>query len=278
MTEAAKTSAEPVIVAGSTTSPRGFQRQWLGTRAGKGEGARRRRGGAGEGAGVEGERPGERVRQEVDSRSTPGWHAASGNGVCDASHPRAAAARGQRGSCQGEWTFIAERTEQLGSYLTDANEDQVLRDVEAFARRQPWLVALAERQPDLERLRSFGRRAAPVTTPARPGARLGDLAAASVGGRATPQSGRAPPDRRWLSADPSRGTGADSTAGKHGVASREKETDDLSIPGTGAPAGGRDKAPRSSARSSISRGPKPLEPPRPWSRQASRSCSSRRPR
>ena len=34
-----------------------------------------------------------------------------------------------------------DRLERLGNYLTDADSDRMLRDVEDFARRQPWLVA-----------------------------------------------------------------------------------------------------------------------------------------
>ena len=34
---------------------------------------------------------------------------------------------------------LADRGEKLGSYLTRADGDQVLRDVEDLARRQPWL-------------------------------------------------------------------------------------------------------------------------------------------
>ena len=34
---------------------------------------------------------------------------------------------------------VADRGEKLGSYLTRADGDQVLRDVEDLARRQPWL-------------------------------------------------------------------------------------------------------------------------------------------
>ncbi len=34
----------------------------------------------------------------------------------------------------------AEHAERLGSYLTDADADRVLRDVEDFGRRQPWAV------------------------------------------------------------------------------------------------------------------------------------------
>lgn len=35
---------------------------------------------------------------------------------------------------------IADRSERLGGYLSDADGDQILRDVEEFARRQPWLM------------------------------------------------------------------------------------------------------------------------------------------
>jgi ElaB/YqjD/DUF883 family membrane-anchored ribosome-binding protein len=34
---------------------------------------------------------------------------------------------------------VADRGEQLGNYLTRADGDQILRDVEDLARRQPWL-------------------------------------------------------------------------------------------------------------------------------------------
>jgi hypothetical protein len=34
----------------------------------------------------------------------------------------------------------AERTERLGSYLTESDADRILGDVEDFARRQPWAV------------------------------------------------------------------------------------------------------------------------------------------
>jgi ElaB/YqjD/DUF883 family membrane-anchored ribosome-binding protein len=37
---------------------------------------------------------------------------------------------------------VAERVERLGNYLSQSNADRVLHDVESFARRQPWLVAL----------------------------------------------------------------------------------------------------------------------------------------
>jgi len=36
---------------------------------------------------------------------------------------------------------VAERGQRLGEYLRDADGEQLLRDIEAFARRQPWLIA-----------------------------------------------------------------------------------------------------------------------------------------
>jgi hypothetical protein len=36
---------------------------------------------------------------------------------------------------------VADRAESFGSYLRDADGERLLRDVEDFARRQPWLVA-----------------------------------------------------------------------------------------------------------------------------------------
>jgi hypothetical protein len=35
---------------------------------------------------------------------------------------------------------VADRSERLGTYLTSAGGNQILGDVEEFARRQPWLV------------------------------------------------------------------------------------------------------------------------------------------
>jgi len=37
--------------------------------------------------------------------------------------------------------LAADRVEQLGAYLKRADGDQMLRDVEDFARRRPWMVA-----------------------------------------------------------------------------------------------------------------------------------------
>ena len=36
---------------------------------------------------------------------------------------------------------VADRAESFGTYLRDADGERLLRDVEDFARRQPWLIA-----------------------------------------------------------------------------------------------------------------------------------------
>ena len=38
---------------------------------------------------------------------------------------------------------VADRSERLGGYLTQADDDRILRDLEDFARRQPWVFVSA---------------------------------------------------------------------------------------------------------------------------------------
>jgi ElaB/YqjD/DUF883 family membrane-anchored ribosome-binding protein len=84
---------------------------------------------------------GERVRQEVDTRSTEtGTHLRN---TASAMRRTTEQLRQEGNEVPAKaMDFVAERTERLGSYLTGADADRVLRDVEAFARRQPWLVAV----------------------------------------------------------------------------------------------------------------------------------------
>ena len=85
---------------------------------------------------------GERVRLELDTRSTQAVEQLQGTG-------EALRRTGEQLRQEGKETpakvagYLAERTERLGSYLSSANSDQLLRDVEGFARRQPWLMAAA---------------------------------------------------------------------------------------------------------------------------------------
>ncbi|MEA2467649.1 MAG: hypothetical protein QOJ57_1775 [Thermoleophilaceae bacterium] len=80
-----------------------------------------------------------RVREQVDQRSTDAGQQVS----TTAGDLRSV---GEELRKQGKDTpaklaeQAAERTERLGSYLTESDADRILHDVEDFARRQPWAV------------------------------------------------------------------------------------------------------------------------------------------
>jgi hypothetical protein len=81
-----------------------------------------------------------RLRDQVDQRSTQ-----AGDQVQSAAQDVRNVAEQLRS--QGKDTparvaeQVADRAESFGSYLRDADGERLLRDVEDFARRQPWLVA-----------------------------------------------------------------------------------------------------------------------------------------
>jgi len=81
----------------------------------------------------------EQLRTQIDERTTQaGAHVTSA--------AQAFRQAGEQLRVQGEdrvGTFVeslADRGERLGTYLTGADGNSVLREVEDFARRQPWLV------------------------------------------------------------------------------------------------------------------------------------------
>jgi ElaB/YqjD/DUF883 family membrane-anchored ribosome-binding protein len=80
-----------------------------------------------------------RVREQVDQRSTEAGQQVSST----AGDLRSV---GEELRKQGKDTpakladQAAERTERLGSYLTESDADRILGDVEDFARKQPWAV------------------------------------------------------------------------------------------------------------------------------------------
>src|SRR3954471_18564693 len=80
-----------------------------------------------------------RVREQVDQRSTEAGQQVSST----AGDLRSV---GEQLREQGKDTpaklaeQAAERTERLGSYLTESDADRILGDVEDFARKQPWAV------------------------------------------------------------------------------------------------------------------------------------------
>jgi hypothetical protein len=81
-----------------------------------------------------------RLRDQVDQRSTQ-----AGDQVQSAAQDVRKVAEQLRG--QGKETparvaeQVADRAESFSSYLRDADGERLLGDMEAFARRQPWLVA-----------------------------------------------------------------------------------------------------------------------------------------
>jgi hypothetical protein len=81
-----------------------------------------------------------RLREQVDQRSTK-----AGNQVHSTAQDMRNVAEQLRN--QGKDTparvaeQVADRAESFGSYLRDADGERLLRDVEDFTRRQPWLVA-----------------------------------------------------------------------------------------------------------------------------------------
>ena len=84
----------------------------------------------------------DRIRQQVDTRSTQaGEQVAS---FTEAMRGMGDRLRGEGNDLPGQLVHqAAARTEELGRYLREADADRILRDVEDFGRRQPWLVAAA---------------------------------------------------------------------------------------------------------------------------------------
>ena len=84
---------------------------------------------------------GGRIRQELDTRSTEA-------GSQLRSTAEAMRRTGEQLQQEGKdvparvTNLVAERAERLGEYMTGANADRIVRDVERFARKQPWLVAI----------------------------------------------------------------------------------------------------------------------------------------
>src|SRR3954469_1963359 len=80
-----------------------------------------------------------RVREQVDQRSTE-----AGQQVSTTAGDLRSVGDGPRKQGKDTPAKLAEqaadRTERLGSYLTDSDADRILHDVEDFARKQPWAV------------------------------------------------------------------------------------------------------------------------------------------
>jgi ElaB/YqjD/DUF883 family membrane-anchored ribosome-binding protein len=84
---------------------------------------------------------GERVQKELDTRSSQAGEQVSTTADAIRRVGEQLRAEGNHGVAKYA-DQVADRVERLGSYLSQSNADRVLHDVESFARRQPWLVAL----------------------------------------------------------------------------------------------------------------------------------------
>jgi hypothetical protein len=81
-----------------------------------------------------------RVSQEVDRRSTQAGERVSSS----AGDARFVADELRKQGKDGPARYVeqaADRAERLGGYLQQSDGDRILRDVEDFARRNPWAVA-----------------------------------------------------------------------------------------------------------------------------------------
>jgi ElaB/YqjD/DUF883 family membrane-anchored ribosome-binding protein len=81
---------------------------------------------------------GEQLRTQINQRSTQAGEQVSS--AADAMRRTSEHLRGEgKDSVAKVLDGAAERSERLGSYLSQADGDQILRDVEDIARKQPWL-------------------------------------------------------------------------------------------------------------------------------------------
>jgi hypothetical protein len=84
--------------------------------------------------------PKERLKEQVDQRSTDAGQQV--NTVADDVRTVAGELRNQGKDKPAQYAEqAAERVQSVGQWLERSDGDQILRDVEGFARRNPWAVA-----------------------------------------------------------------------------------------------------------------------------------------
>jgi len=84
---------------------------------------------------------GNRIRKELDNRSTQAGSQLQFTADAMRRTGQQLRKEGKEGPANVT-DLVAKRAERLGKYISEANADRMLRDVENFARRQPWLVAV----------------------------------------------------------------------------------------------------------------------------------------
>jgi hypothetical protein len=84
--------------------------------------------------------PRQRLKEQVDQRSTQAGQQV--NTVASDVHSVAQELRSQGKDTPARYAEqAAERVQSAGQWLEQADGDQILRDVEGFARRNPWAIA-----------------------------------------------------------------------------------------------------------------------------------------
>jgi ElaB/YqjD/DUF883 family membrane-anchored ribosome-binding protein len=84
---------------------------------------------------------GERVREQLDTRSTQAGEQMTTTAEAVRRVGEQLRSEGNPGPARYA-DQVADRAERLGRYLTQSDADKLLRDVEDFARRQPWLAVV----------------------------------------------------------------------------------------------------------------------------------------
>jgi hypothetical protein len=80
----------------------------------------------------------DRVSQELTTRSTQAGQQLRDTAGALRQSGQSMRSEGKPGPAADAFDQVADRAERLASYLSEANGDRMLRDVERFARRQPW--------------------------------------------------------------------------------------------------------------------------------------------
>ena len=142
--------------------------------------------------------PKERLKDQVDQRSTQAGQQV--NTVADDVRTVAGELRNQGKDKPAQYADqAAERVQSVGQWLERSDGDQIVRDVEGFARRNPWAVAAGGMVLGLMASRflkasSSERYRASVSsgggTPSANGAPAGTVSAPPVTGSPTVQPGR----------------------------------------------------------------------------------------
>jgi hypothetical protein len=83
----------------------------------------------------------QRLSEELSSRSSQAGEQVRDTGTALRETGRTLRQQGKTGAAK-TLDHAAGQADRLASYLSDANGDRMLRDVERFARRQPWLFTL----------------------------------------------------------------------------------------------------------------------------------------